>query len=90
MAKRVVLTPKLETAGAAALRDELLPPDGDLELDGSGVEHLGALALEVLLSTVALHAQDGHSVSLQNASERMVENLARFGLTPASLVEARP
>jgi chemotaxis protein CheX len=89
MAKRVVLSPKLETAGAAALRDEILPAEGDLVLDGSGVEHLGALALEVLLSAVALHAQAGHAVSLEQASDRMVENLGRFGLTPETLVEVR-
>lgn len=88
MVKRVALGRKLDTAASSALRDELLTAaDSDIVLDGAEVEQLGALCLEVILSVVALWPKSGHSVSLENPSSQMVDDLGRFGLTPDTLLE---
>lgn len=91
MAKRLALGPKLDTASAPGLRDQLLAGiDGDLALDGGAVEQLGALCLEVILSAAALARSAGHRVTVENVSDAMVENLGRFGLTPETLTEVLP
>lgn len=88
MAKRVVLGQKLDTAASAGLWDALLKAKGDdIVLDGSHVDMLGAQCLELLLGAVALWRRDGHSVSLEDPSPQMIENLGRFGLTPDLMVE---
>lgn len=88
MAKQVSLAPKLDTAMAVSLREELLAAAGDdLVLDGSNVEQLGGLSLELLMSVGALWRKDGHSVSLEKASPQLVDDLNRFGLTPDTLWE---
>lgn len=88
MAKQVSLAPKLDTSSTAALRDELLAAqDDDLVFDGSKVEQLGGLTLELLISVGALWRKAGRSVTLENPSEQMVDDLRRYGLTPDSLLE---
>jgi len=88
MAKRVILGPKLDTAASTNLRDELLRAEGeDIVLDGAHVDMLGASCLEVLLGAVELWRRDGHSVTLENPSPQLVENLGRFGLSPDLIVE---
>ena len=83
MAKRVILDPKLDTAAGAALREELLGAVGeDIVLDGSGVSLLGSNCLELMLGVAVIWRRDGHSLTIENASAQMIENLDRFGLTP--------
>ncbi len=88
MAKKVTLVRKLDTAASAALRDEIRAAAGnDLIFDGAGVEQIGGLCLELLMSTGTLWPKDGRSVSLENPSLQMVDDLKRFGLTPDTLLE---
>lgn len=88
MAKQVCLAPKLDTASTLALRDEVLAAQGeDLIIDGSQVELLGGLALELLISIGALWRKAGQSVTLDAPSEQLVVELKRLGLTPATVLE---
>lgn len=88
MVKRIPLAAKLDTAAAAPLRDDIAAARGeDLVLDGAGVEQLGALCLEVLMSAHALWTAEGRSVTIENASAQMADDLGRFGLTPDTLAE---
>ena len=82
MANRLVLNAKLDTSSAGPLRDELVAADGqDLVLDAGGVEHLGALCAEVLMSAHHIWKQNGASVTVENASTQMIDNLSRMGLS---------
>lgn len=88
MAKQVSLGSKLDTASTTALRDEILGAQGeDLVFDGSQVEQLGGLTLELLISVGALWRKSGQSVTLDNPSEQLVDDLKRLGLTPDTLLE---
>lgn len=83
MAKQVTLDAKLDSAVAPDLGRRLIAAkDEDVALDGSQVEQLGALCLEVLMSARHLWSAAGHAFTLQAPSDRMVDDLARFGLTP--------
>ena len=86
MAKMVVLDAKLDSAAAEPLRETLLAAQGDdITLDGSGVEQLGGLCLELLMSVRHLWATAGNSVTLNAPSEQMIDDLGRFGLTETDL-----
>ena len=82
MAKRLILDPKLDSAAADTLRESLLASkDDDIELDGTNVEQVGALCVELILSARHLWAAAGKAVTLDGASSQMIEDLSRFGLT---------
>ncbi len=88
MAKTVGLAAKLDTAAAMALRDELAKAQGaDLVLDGSQVELLGGLCLELLLSACAHWRRSGHDVTFENVSQNMINDLSHYGLSPEKLLE---
>lgn len=89
MAKRVTLAPRLDTAALTALRDQVLAcTDDDIVFDGKDVEQLGGLCLELLMSAGTLWPKAGRSVSLEDPSPQMIDDLKRFGLTPATLLES--
>ncbi len=88
MVTRVVLAPKLDTAASAELCKSLqAAKDDDLILEAGAVEMIGALCLELLLSAGVLWTQAGHSISLENPSQPMSDDLGHFGLTPDTLLE---
>ncbi|MCG6882821.1 MAG: STAS domain-containing protein [Silicimonas sp.] len=88
MAKRIALPSKLDTAAAAALRDDLIAAEGtDIVFDAGQVEQIGALCLETILSAAALWKAEGLTVTLDSPSAQLTEDLSRFGLTPATLLE---
>lgn len=86
MADTVVLPPILDLHAAASLKAELLARRGSpLTLDASGVERLGGLSLQVLLSAAKSWAADGQSLTVSPASEAFVDQCQAFGagsLTP--------
>ena len=82
MAKRVVLDAKLDSATAETLREKLLEAEGDdIALDGSGVEQLGGLCLELLLSVRHLWGLAGKAVTIESPSQQLINDLGRFGLS---------
>ncbi len=88
MVKRVALAPKLDTAAAEGLRRSLLDSaKDDIVLDASAVEMIGALCLETLMSAGAIWKQAGRTITLENPSEQLTDDLGRFGLSPDTLLE---
>lgn len=76
----VSLSPVLGLSEAGALRDQLLAMRGRMvDLDGSKVERLGGLGLQVLLSANATWRQDGQRLRLTAPSEALRHGLALFG-----------
>lgn len=89
MATRIVLDAKLDTAAVEGLRQSLLENTGkDVTLDGSSVEQMGGLCLELILSARHLWADEDKSISIESPSPKLVDDLGRFGLT-ASDFEGR-
>lgn len=83
MTERVLLTAKLDSSAAMALRDRLLTAkDEDVVLDGSNVDFLGGLCLELLMSARHLWSAAGKTLSLETPSDRLIEDLGRFGVSP--------
>ncbi len=81
----VVLPAVLDLRAAASLKTELLARrGGPLTLDASGVERLGGLSLQVLISAAKTWAADGQTLTVAPASEAFVEQCRVFGA--ASLV----
>lgn len=82
MTKWVALDAKLDSAAVDKLRGELLgAQNGDIALDGSSVEQIGGLCLELVMSVRHLWGAAGHAVTLENPSDQMLDDLGRFGLT---------
>ncbi len=74
------LAPALDAGAAAPLRDALLERRGvALGLDGSNVERIGGLCLQVLLSAAEAWAFDRTSFGIVNASEALLQGLERMG-----------
>ena len=88
MAKLLSLATKLDTAATAKLRSDLEAASAeDIVFDGSQVEQMGALAVELLLSAVVLWRKAGQTISFENTSKQMIDDLGRMGLTPETLQE---
>jgi len=61
-----------------------------LSLDASGVQRLGGLCLQVLLSAEATWATDGHPFVISTASPAFAEGARRMGaqtLTPDLIIQ---
>ncbi len=90
MTKQVALETKLDSAAVDKLRTILLAEQGDdITLDGSGVQQIGGMCLELLMSVRHLWGAAGHDVTIENPSEQMLDDLGRFGLT-AEDFQGRP
>ena len=88
MAKQMSLAAKLDTAAAAGLRSQLEgASDESIVFDAGQVEQLGTLCLELLMSAVVLWRNAGQSITFENISKQMTDDLGRVGLTPDALQE---
>lgn len=88
MVTRVPLASKLDTAATAELRKSLVAVrDDDVVLDAAAVEMIGAACLELLMSAGALWRKADRSITLENVSPQVTEDLGRFGLTPETILE---
>ncbi len=77
---QLTLDTNLDTLAAAPLRDALLERRGhDLLLDGSGVERIGGLCLQVLLAARDTWRADGRTLSVL-PSEELTRQLGVLGL----------
>ncbi len=78
--RTLALPAVLDLNAAAPLREQLLAlRGGPAILDGSAVERLGALCLQVLLAARRTWAADGAELRLTGASEALSAQLAAFG-----------
>ncbi len=88
MVKRVALASKLDTAAATELRKSLIEAQGeDIVLEGAEVKMIGALCVEALMSVAAVWKSAGQSVTIEDPSPEMIDDLGRLGLTPDTLLE---
>ncbi|WP_299507992.1 STAS domain-containing protein [uncultured Roseobacter sp.] len=86
----IALSPRLDLPAASALMTTLKEhDDGDLILDLAEVKHLGALCLQVMLSAATSAVAQGRSVSLVNASDRVIDQLRVMGMTPEAISRGR-
>ncbi|HYC96400.1 STAS domain-containing protein [Brevundimonas sp.] len=76
----IALPAVLDIQSAEALRVQLLGARGrPLVLDGSAVERLGGLCLQVLLSARQTWAADGHGLVVNPASKAFTDQWNAFG-----------
>ena len=76
----VALPAVLDIQAAEALRGQLLGARGQpLTIDGSAVERLGGLCLQVLLSAQRTWAADGQALAIDPASEAFTDQWNAFG-----------
>lgn len=80
MSAEIVLTPVLDIQSAGPLRARLLELRGQpLAIDGSAVERLGGLCLQVLLSARQTWAGDGQPLAVDPMSDAFADQWTRFG-----------
>jgi chemotaxis protein CheX len=59
-----------------------------LDLDGSAVQRIGGLGLQVLASAFDTWAADGCALQLRDPSEALTRSLEQMGFAPASPAQA--
>jgi len=76
----MLLPENLDLKAAGPLRGMLMEARGaGVEIDASGVQRLGGLCLQVLLSAEATWATDGHPFVISAASPAFAEGAQRMG-----------
>jgi chemotaxis protein CheX len=87
----VVLPPVLDILYADPLRAELLGLRGQaVVIDGSAVERLGGLCLQVLISAQQTWANDGQSLTIDSVSEAFANQWNTFGAASSALGQGEP
>ena len=85
------LADTLDLKAAGPLRGALLEArGGPMEIDASGVQRLGGLCLQVLLSAQATWATDGQPFAITAASPAFAEGARRMGaqdLAPDPIIQ---
>ncbi|MGC8202553.1 STAS domain-containing protein [Aliiroseovarius sp. PTFE2010] len=86
MSAEIELDPRLDYQAVAPLVGQLADAkDDDLILNARHVVHVGALALQVVLSMVKARASAGQTTRLVNATDTCVDQLGLFGFSPETL-----
>jgi chemotaxis protein CheX len=81
----IILPSVLDIQYAEPLRAELLGLRGQpVTIDGSAVERLGGLCLQVLISAQQTWARDGQSLSIDRVSEAFANQWNTFGAAALS------
>jgi chemotaxis protein CheX len=85
------LANRLDLRAVGKLQHEILAQRGaDLALDAGKVEHIGALALQLLRSAARTWAEDGHVLAFENASIDLTDQLVLLGFTPETVTRWEP
>ncbi|MGG7516923.1 STAS domain-containing protein [Allorhizobium undicola] len=85
--KELKLPSVLDLNEASALKDKLLGlRGGAVEIDASGVERMGALCAQVLLSGAKTWEEDKHPFSITKASDAFSKTLQLLGLNNDRLI----
>lgn len=86
-AARIVLAGNLDLKAAAPLREALRAVAGrPLDIDGSAVQRLGGLCLQVLAATARDWRRDGKPLRLVDPSPEFADALRRLGAGDLSYV----
>lgn len=84
MTVRIMLSPKLDVEASNALAEALLEERGaNVVLDASEVRHLGAHAIQVLVTAAHGWMRDGKSLKLENLPDEQSVLLTSIGLPPS-------
>lgn len=90
MTEPLILQPKLDLPAAAPLAEELKTRlGGSVVVDAGQVTQIGALCLQVLLAAATSLKAAGHGMSITNANDKVVEQLAQMGFSPETVAEGR-
>ena len=82
------LAPSLDLNTAGPLAEALNRRFGDdLILDGSKVQRLGAPCLQVLLAAARSWTTERDSLTLENPTPRMIEDLRLMGMDPVTFLD---
>lgn len=85
------LTPRLDLTAVGDLKTAILAHRGaDLTLDAGKVEHMGALAVQLIRSAARSWAEDGQMLTLENPSNDLIDQLGLMGFTPETLTTWEP
>lgn len=85
------LAPRLDLRAIGPLRKDILCHRGaDLALDAGEVEHLGALAVQLIRSAARTWAEDGHTLVLDNASTDLADQMGLLGFAPETITRWEP
>jgi chemotaxis protein CheX len=88
MGERYLLPARLDLSASTALASDLTGRlDADLTLDAAEVTQIGALCTQVIAAAAISLRENGHSLTLVNAPDRVVDQLGNLGFTPESLAE---
>lgn len=88
MTVHVQLHDRLDYQSVPPLLTELKAiDDAEIVIDAGQVRHLGALSLQVLLSTIKTRQEAGKSTHITNASDSCVDLLSLFGFTPENITQ---
>ena len=91
MPAAVVLPPVLDILYADPLRAELLALRGQaVTIDGSTVERLGGLCLQVLISAQQTWANDGQALVIDSVSEAFANQWNTFGAAFPAIEQGEP
>lgn len=86
MSATISLQPKLDLRAAGPLRDDLLgQADQDVVLDATHVTQIGGLALQVIRAAARSWAEAGRSLTFENASTTVCDQLSLLGFNPDTL-----
>ncbi len=86
MSTAISLPAVLDLRAAEPLKAQLLAVRGQAaNVDGSAVERLGGLCLQVLLSAIATWRADGQVLTFINVSEAFASQWSAFGASVADL-----
>ena len=84
----ITLPASLDIQYAETLRSQLLALRGQpVSVDGSAVERLGGLCLQVLISAQQSWARDGHSLIIDRVSAAFANQWNTFGADPLSALQ---
>ncbi len=76
----------LDLNAASTLRDQFIGQRGSaLRVDGSRVERLGGLCLQVLIAARAAWAEDRLELTFDDVSSELQASLELFGVPPVAL-----
>lgn len=87
MVEGVKLPTKLDLSAAMPLVSDLKGIEGDMHLDATDVNHMGALCLQALIAASRHAKANGHTFKISNVSDKVVDQMALMGLTPENLME---
>jgi chemotaxis protein CheX len=86
--KTLVLPADLDGVAAVSLYEALTASVGtDLFVDGSHVERIGGLCLQILLSAANSWKVDGGELGLANPSLDLIEGLELLGICPSTFLD---